>query len=33
MKEWVVVADDDEMTWLTLGREALAFVRSRSRTG
>jgi TfoX/Sxy family transcriptional regulator of competence genes len=31
MREWVAVADDDEETWATLAREALNFVRSRSR--
>ena len=33
MKEWVAVVDDDEATWAALAREALDFVRSRSRPG
>ena len=33
MKEWVAVVDDDDETWMALAREALDFVRSRSRGG
>lgn len=33
MKEWLAVSDGDEDAWLTLTREALNFVRSRSRRG
>ncbi len=31
MKEWLTVAADDDETWLTLAREALDFVGTRSR--
>jgi TfoX/Sxy family transcriptional regulator of competence genes len=31
MKEWVAVAANDEATWVSLAREALDFVRSRSQ--
>lgn len=30
MKEWLTLVDDDQQTWLTLTREAMNFVRSRS---
>ncbi len=33
MKEWLIVTDDDEETWIALAREALNFVRERSRRG
>jgi len=29
MKEWLTVTVDDDLTWLSLAREALEFVGSR----